>query len=107
MRAEYRYNKNSPRNVGVLQRAQKQAKVVACVTGGICVGVLYCFGGGATRRVGIQVNLKSRKPGCELFKIPKNSGRRDFKLTCILVYPLVYPPTWDNNIKNGYLATVQ
>ena len=52
MRAEYRYNKNSPRNVGVLQRAQKQAKVVACVTGGICVGVLYCFGGGAEPREG-------------------------------------------------------
>ena len=58
MRAEYRYNKNSPRNVGVLQRAQKQAKVVACLTGGICVGVLYCFGGGATRRVVIQVIIK-------------------------------------------------
>ena len=23
------------------------------------MGVLYCFGGGAARRVGIQVNLKS------------------------------------------------
>ena len=28
---------------------------VACVAGGISVGVLYCFGGGAARRVGIQV----------------------------------------------------
>ena len=101
IRAEYRYNKNSPRNVGVLQRAQKQAKVVACVAAGICVGVLYCFGGGATRRVGIQVNLKLRKPGCGLFKIPKNCGRRDFKLTCIPTY------LGQQQNKNGYLGTVQ
>ena len=26
------------------------------------MGVLYCFGGGAARRVGMQVNLKSRPP---------------------------------------------
>ena len=30
---------------------------LACVTGGISVEVLYCFGGGAARRVGIQVNF--------------------------------------------------
>ena len=35
---------------------------VACVAGGVSVGVLYCFGGGAARRVGIQINLKSRLP---------------------------------------------
>ena len=34
---------------------------LACVDGGISVGVL-CFGSGAARRVGIQVNLKSRLP---------------------------------------------
>ena len=32
---------------------------LACIAGG-GVGVLYCFGGGAVRRVGVQVNLKSR-----------------------------------------------
>ena len=32
------------------------------VAGRISVGVLYCFGGGAARRVGIQVNLKSCLP---------------------------------------------
>ena len=32
---------------------------LACVAGGISVGMLYCFGGAAARRVGIQVNLKS------------------------------------------------
>ena len=31
---------------------------VACGAGGISVGVLYCFGGGAARRVDIQVNYK-------------------------------------------------
>ena len=31
---------------------------VARVAGGTWVGVLYCFGGGAEGRVGIQVNLK-------------------------------------------------
>ena len=36
-----------------------EAVGLACVAGGISVGVLYCFGGGAARRVGIQVNLKS------------------------------------------------
>ena len=34
---------------------------LACIAGG-GVGVLYCFGGGAVRRVGVQVNLKSRLP---------------------------------------------
>ena len=33
---------------------------LACIAGGISVGVLYCFGGGAVRRVGLQVILKSR-----------------------------------------------
>ena len=92
IRAEYRYNKNSLRNVGVLQRAQKQAKMVAYVAGGISVGVLYCFSGGTARRVGIQANLKSRKPGCGLFKILKSCGRRDFKLTCMLTLLAVPPP---------------
>ena len=32
---------------------------LACVDGGISVGVLCCFRSGAARRVGIQVNLKS------------------------------------------------
>ena len=31
---------------------------VARVAGGTWVGVLYCFEGGAARRLGIQVNLK-------------------------------------------------
>ena len=35
---------------------------VACVDGGISMGVLCSFGSGAARRVGIQVNLKSRLP---------------------------------------------
>ena len=41
---------------------------LACIAGGISVGVLCCFGGGAVRRErggwggggGVQVNLKSR-----------------------------------------------
>ena len=32
------------------------------IAGRISVGVLYCFVGGAARRVGIQVNLKSNLP---------------------------------------------
>ena len=32
--------------------------LLACAAGGNWVGVLYCFGSGAARRVGIQVNLK-------------------------------------------------
>ena len=41
---------------------------LACIAGGISVGVLCCFGGGAVRRGGgvggggLQVNLKSRLP---------------------------------------------
>ena len=35
---------------------------LACVDGGISVGVLCCFRSGVTRRVGIQVNLKSCLP---------------------------------------------
>ena len=34
--------------------------LIACVAGGISLGVLYCFAGEAARRVGIQANLKSR-----------------------------------------------
>ena len=34
---------------------------VACGAGGISVEVLYCFGGGAARRVGIQVNYRERE----------------------------------------------
>ena len=36
---------------------------VACAAGGTWVGVLYYFGGGAARRVGMQVNLKFPR-GC-------------------------------------------
>ena len=32
--------------------------LLACAAGGTWVGVLYCFGGGAARRVGIQLILK-------------------------------------------------
>ena len=39
---------------------QTVLKKLACVAGGISVGELYCFGGGAARRVGTQVNLTSR-----------------------------------------------
>ena len=35
---------------------------LACVDGGFSVGMLCCFRSGATRRVGIQVNLKSCLP---------------------------------------------
>ena len=34
----------------------------------------------------------SRKPGCGLYKIPKNCGRRDFKLTCIPTLLAAPPP---------------
>ena len=34
------------------------ATLLACAAGGTLVGVLYCFGGGAARRVGIQLILK-------------------------------------------------
>ena len=45
---------------------------LACIAGG-GVGVLYCFGGGAVRRrVGVQVNLKSRLPQfLGIFKSPQ------------------------------------
>ena len=34
--------------------------------------------------IGVSLLLRNFcKPGCGLFKIPKNCGRRDFKLTCI------------------------
>ena len=42
----------------LFNKNKKTQSVLACVAGGISVGVLYCFGGGATRRVCIQVNLK-------------------------------------------------
>ena len=32
-------------------------ELIACVAGRISVGMLYCFGGAASKRVGIQVNL--------------------------------------------------
>ena len=35
---------------------------LACVDGGISMGVLCCFGSRAAKRVGIQVNLKSHLP---------------------------------------------
>ena len=38
----------------------KETILLTCTTA--WVGVRYCFGGGATRRVGIQVNLKSCLP---------------------------------------------
>ena len=38
---------------------------VACVAGGISVGVLYCFGSGAARRVGIHLtsSIDKKNPG--------------------------------------------
>ena len=53
------------------------------------MGVLYCFGGGAARRVGIQVNLKSR---LALFLGLLNSsqpGLREFLIDHFTVVGLV------------------
>ena len=44
------------------------------------------------RFIASQPIRNSRKPGCGLFKIPRNCGRRDFKLTCIPTLLATLPP---------------
>ena len=53
------------------------------------MGVLYCFGGGAARRVGIQVNLKSRLPKFLGILNSPQPGLRDFPIDHFTVVGLV------------------
>ena len=56
-----RWSSMKKRKLQTWKTTGKKIKVssagLACVAGGISVEVLYCFGGGAARRVGIQVNF--------------------------------------------------
>ena len=62
---------------------------LACVAGGISVGLLYCFGGGAARRVGIQVNLKSLPRGFAK-KFPGHKNPANYAGKCYPHYPNVH-----------------
>lgn len=54
---------------------------VACVAGGISVGVLYRFGGGAARRVCIQANFKRGifLRGYAAKKVPREQESRQLR----------------------------
>ena len=60
---------------------------LACVAGGISVGLLYCFG--AARRVGIQVNLKSLPRGFAK-KFPGHKNPANYAGKCYPHYPNVH-----------------
>ena len=53
------------------------------------MGVLYCFGGRAARRVGIQVNLESRQPKFLGILNSSQPGLREFLIDHFTVVGLV------------------
>ena len=53
------------------------------------MGLLYCFGGGAARRVGIQVNLKFLPRGFAK-KFPGHKNPANYAGLCYPHYPNVY-----------------
>ena len=76
--------KTYSKEILLLQRQRVQMEVdlnsrelIACVAGGISEGMLYCFGGGASRRVGIQVNL-----GLSLAASPLTSQASELRNRC-------------------------
>ena len=76
--------KTYSKEILLLQRQRVQMQVdlnsrelIACVAGGISEGMLYCFGGGASRRVGIQVNL-----GLSLAASPLTSQASELRNRC-------------------------
>ena len=76
--------KTYSKEILLLQRQRVQMQVdlnsrelIACVAGGISEGMLYCFVGGASRRVGIQVNL-----GLSLAASPLTSQASELRNRC-------------------------
>ena len=60
---------------GIYKKKKHLNKNLACVAGGISVGVLFCFGGGAARRLGksqFEISLRVAAPRPRKYPWQKN-----------------------------------